>query len=254
MSRMDAVFAATGAREVADEAAFLDAPWILDPPSRLRFAPPPPPGHRSRDRRWAGLGLSGPGGYYNLGNAIGLSGGIVLSVAAAGGPTGPTLSSGARAAFDYIAGSASAVSVSIAMLIFFWSGGIYRRAWTGGFPPDPRLNRRGDLLSGYGALALGLGLFLIGQPLLAATAGLMHAFGKFGSALRPAGSGSGRWPLPYRSAVLISRVPAMVLLATTLVAALSAPGGPAPTAVAAPGLLLVCYLLWARADLLLFRE
>ena len=69
------------------------------------------------------------------------------------------------------------------MLIFFWSGDDLR-AWAGGFPPNARLNRRGDLLSAFGALMLGLGLFLLGQPLLAATAGLLHAAGKSGSALQ----------------------------------------------------------------------
>ena len=120
----------------------------------------------------------------------------------AGGAEGPTLGSGARAAYDHLAGSASALSVTAAMLVFFWSGEVYLRAWARGFPPDARLNRRGDLLSGWGALLLGLGLFLIGQPVLAATAGLLHAIGKFGSTLhgplplRPGAAG----PLPDRGA------------------------------------------------------
>jgi hypothetical protein len=53
--------------------------------------------------------------------------------------------------------------------------------------------------------------------------------------------------------VLVSRVPALVMLAGELGSALSAPGGPVATAVAAPTLLIVCYLLWAKADLMLFR-
>ena len=47
-----------------------------------------------------------------------------------------------------------------------------------GAPPDPTLNRRGDLLSAVGALLLGLALLSLGQWMLAATAGLMHALGK----------------------------------------------------------------------------
>jgi hypothetical protein len=142
------------------------------------------------------------------------------------------------------------------MLIFFWSGEVYFRAWANGFPPDARLNRQGDLLSAVGALLLGLGLFLLGQPLLAATAGLLHAAGKLGSALQDNSAAPMRrvWPDPYRTAVLVSRVPALVIMMIQLAAALSAPGGPAPVAVAAPALLIVCYLLWAKADLLLFRS
>ena len=64
-------------------------------------------------------------------------------------------------------------------MIFCWSGEAYHRAWTGAKAPDPRLNRLGDHLSGIGALALGMALFLSGEPLLAATSGLLHAAGKF---------------------------------------------------------------------------
>ena len=199
--------------------------------------------------------LAGPGGYYNVGNALGLAGGVALSVAAAGGQEGPTLATGVQAAFDHLAGSASALSISIAMLIFFWSGEIYLRAWAGGFPPDARLNRQGDLLSGFGALMLGLGLLLLGQPLLAATAGLLHATGKFGSALQDHAAPVRRsWPDPFRTVVLLSRVPALIMLLIQLATALASPYGPAPLAVAAPALMIVCYLLWARADILLFRS
>jgi hypothetical protein len=228
----------------------MEAPWTSPPPRRVYPAPTPPLADRCR----AALGgrLAGPGDYYNIGNALGLLGGVALAVVAA---EAPSLRTGARAALDHLAGSASALSVTLAMLIFFVSGEAYHRAWAGGFPPDKALNRRGDVLSGYGALALGLGLFLLGQPVLAATAGLMHAFGKFGSALHrpdPAARAS-HWPDPFRTAVLLSRVPAIVLVLAAIAVALAAPGGPHPMAIAAPGLLLVCYLLWARADLLLFR-
>ncbi len=40
-----------------------------------------------------------------------------------------------------------------------------------------------------GRLAGPGGLFLIGEPELAATAGLLHAIGKFGSALKPESAG-----------------------------------------------------------------
>ena len=217
------------------------------PRTRLLHAADRPPFWRPlRDR------MAGPGGCYNLGNALGLAGGIALAVAAAG----PGIGEGARAAWDYLAGSASALSITIAMLIFFWGGEAYHRAWATGFPPDARLNRQGDLLSAVGALALGLGLFLIGEALLAATAGLLHAAGKLGSALKtpdPAAPPR-RWPDPFRAAVVASRLPAIALVVLACAGALAAPDGLRAAALAAPMLLLVCYLLWLRADLLLLRS
>jgi hypothetical protein len=198
--------------------------------------------------------LAGPGGLYNLGNLIGLVSGVVLAVAAAAvAPGGAGMAGGLRATFDYFAGSLSAVCVTLAMAIFFWSGEAYHRAWSRGAPPDPRLNRRGDMLSGWGALALGAGLFLIGEPVLAATAGLLHAIGKFGSALKPESAG-GRWPEVWRTTVLVSRVPAFALVTIEIAAAFSMPGGADPMALAGPVTLLGCYLLWTRADLMLFRS
>ena len=260
MSQMDAGFPQAPRTEPQpqqqqQQQAAIEANWGSDsaipPPSMPRR-----PSVRGTTRSALLPRLVGPGGYYNIGNALGLVSGVALSVVAAGGAQGPTLQTGVQAVYDYLAGSASALSISAAMLIFFWSGEVYLRAWAGGFPPDARLNRRGDLLSAFGALMLGLGLFLLGQPLLAATAGLLHAAGKFGSALQDHSVAPARrfWPDPFRTAVLISRVPALVILLIELAAALSAPGGPAPLAVAAPALLITCYLLWAKADLLLFRS
>ncbi|MER8378346.1 MULTISPECIES: hypothetical protein [unclassified Mesorhizobium] len=194
--------------------------------------------------------ISGPGGYYNLGNALGLAMGVAMQLA-----TGPEW--GAGTLFDYFAGSGSAVALTLATSIFFCSGEVYHRAWAGRDVPDPALNRRADLLSGLGAIGLGVALFLLGQPVLAATAGLLHALGKFGSAVSgmivpgwPA-----RWPDPFRSAVLASRLPAA--LAAALSAGSAVPevwSGASPALVTAPLTLLACYALWARADLLLFAD
>ena len=198
--------------------------------------------------------LAGPGGYYNLGNLIGLVSGVVLAVAAAAAaPGGAGMAGGLRATFHYFAGNLSAVCVTLAMAIFFCSGEAYHRAWSRGAPPDPRLNRMCDMLSGWGALALGAGLFMIGEPVLAATAGLLHAVGKFGSALKPEAAGD-RWPEIWRITVLVSRLPAFALVAIEIAAALTMPGGVDPMVLAGPVPLLGCYLLWARADLMLLRS
>lgn len=202
--------------------------------------------------------MAGPGGYYNLGNALGLAMGIAVQLTSGSAVHGTATG----ALYDYFAGSGSALALTLATLVFFCSGESYHRAWVDPGASDQRLNRLGDLLSAVGAIGLGAALFLSGQPLLAATAGLMHAFGKFASAAhRPGvplslGLGStwpAAWPDPFRSAVLASRLPAM--LAAMLSIANALPGvwsGGQTLALAAPLTLLACYALWARADLMLF--
>ena len=197
--------------------------------------------------------LKGPGGYYNLGNLLGLVAGTAVQMIQASANTQMSLSLSAHATFEQFVGSPSAVALSVAMLVFFWSGEIYHRAWSNGFPPDAALNRRGDVLSGVGALFLGIGLLITGQPMLAATAGLLHAIGKFGSAW--SGSPSAKiwpptWPDLWRSLVLASRLPA--LLAAILSLAFMAPGEGVNLAMITPVTLILCYLLWIKADLLLF--
>lgn len=196
--------------------------------------------------------ISGPGGLYNLGNGLGLAGGLVLHVAAATGVAGAGLGHGASAVVDYFIGSLGATAITLAMLIFFWSGERYHRAWANGAPPDAGQNRLGDLSSGWGALALALGLFLLGQPELAATSGLLHAAGKFGSALPP--RIQARLPVgpnAFRLTVVASRIPALV--AVLIEAQKAIAGGPGQP-LAASALLVLCYLLWLKADVALLRS
>jgi hypothetical protein len=205
--------------------------------------------HFATWNQWLTQRISGPGGLYNLGNALGLTGGLALHVAAAMAVKEAGLSHGASAVLDYFLGSLGATAITLAMLIFFWSGEHYYRAWANGAPPDARLNRMGDISSGWGALALGLGLFLLGQPVLAATAGLMHAAGKFGSTLPLAVQNRVPYgPRAFRLTVAASRVPAIVIVLIEMEKALI--GTPAQP-LAASALLLLCYLLWLKADLAL---
>jgi hypothetical protein len=188
--------------------------------------------------------LSGPGGLYNLGNGLGLLGGVSFHVAAASGTGWAALS-------DYFVGSLGASAITVAMLIFFWSGERYHRAWANGAPPDARLNRVGDISSGWGALVLGMGLVLMGHPVLAATSGLLHAAGKFGSALP--GSVQVRLPVGpefFRKVVVASRLPA---LAAVVLEASAATGSGDVQGAAAAGLLVLCYGLWLKADVALMR-
>jgi hypothetical protein len=188
--------------------------------------------------------MRGPGGYYNLGNIIGLIFGITLQVLY-------SQSRVAETAAEYLFGNASALWLTLATLIFMVSGEAYYRAWKNGFPPDANLNWWGDFLSGIGALSLGVALFLLGQPLLAATAGLLHAVGKFGSAFYVQKTELHLdWHKVFRWLVVFSRMPA---LGATVVALFYALGLGSFEAFGTPLTLLICYLLWLRADMLLLR-
>lgn len=192
------------------------------------------------------LRLIGPGGLYNLGNAFGLATGLGFYLAAT--------PKGSDALLAYFTGSFASTLMTLSMLVFFWGGEVYHRAFSTEGDLDFALLRRGDILSGFGALLLGGGLMALGHPVLAATAGLAHAIGKFGSGWSLPG---GWWPtrLPdfWRSLVLASRVPAIAAalsalwLAQTTGTLLSAAG-------LTPVTLLLCYGLWLAADLKLLRS
>lgn len=197
--------------------------------------------------------LSGPGGFYNIGNAFGLAMGVGMQVAAV---SAAGMGAAAGAVMGYLAGNTGALALTVGTAIFFWGGEMYHRAWANGAPPDPVLNRRGDMLSGVGALVLFVALLSLGQVILAVTAGLLHAYGKFGSAAkwRPVPGWRPEWPDFFRTMVLASRVPA-ILAAGLDLARVAATAGPATPASAwmTPLTLLVCYALWCKADLLLFQ-
>jgi hypothetical protein len=195
--------------------------------------------------------LRGPGGYYNIGNLIGIATGVAVQLAQA-----PAEMSAAGAVGNYLAGDFSGAMLTVATLVFMASGEAYHRAWADGFPANAALVRLGDLTSGIGALALGVGLLTLGQPILAATSGLLHAFGKFGSALcRPKRDSAYDWPWIFRAVVIESRVPAVLaaLLELARLAPALADGGQVASSVTAAAL-LVCYLIWTKADLLLLKS
>lgn len=148
--------------------------------------------------------MKGPGGYYNSGNALGLIVGLAIQIATA--PVGlHEGSSVTMALIEYFAGSHGTVALTLTTLVF-WGGEAYHRAWARPDAPDPALNRLGDFLSGLGAIGLGIALLLLGDPLLAATSGLLHALGKFGSTFHRPGTPISIWPAlgPIRSAVRCS--------------------------------------------------
>jgi len=206
---------------------------------------------------WLRDRLKGAGGLYNVGNAIGFVTGLIASLAAARHGAGVSLI--LISAWNYLGGSPAAAAITASTVLFFWSGEEYRRAWRPGRPPDPARNRRGDLLSAVGAVLLGLGLAMLGSPLLAATSGFMHAAGKFGSAL---GLKATLWvfgrPVQasdlFRRSVVLSRIPATLL--TLGVIAENIEGLPPAAALdrsILPGATMACLCIWAAADLMLAR-
>lgn len=183
-----------------------------------------------------------PGALYNFGNVLGFSAGLISAVWLRDTQGGSAVDGVVR----HLIGSHAALALTLATAtaIFFWGGIIYSRAWANGAPPDAELNRQGDLWSTSGAVCLAFGLFVLGNPLLALSAGVLHALGKLGSAL---GGGAkldfGRWTPSVgdlcKDLVLVSRVPAI----------LSAAVGFAGDWLSAS--VIVCCLVWARADWLL---
>ena len=199
--------------------------------------------------------LRGPGGYYNIGNAFGLGMGIALQMESI--PAGHSgLEAAADAATSYLLGNPAATALTLGTAVFFWSGEMYHRAWANGAPPNPVLNRRGDLSSGLGALILFVALLSLGHVMLAVTAGLLHALGKFGSAWkwRPLPGWRATWPDCFRTLVLASRVPAILASSLDLAHAVASANAATPaSAWLTPMALLVCYAVWCKADLMLFH-
>jgi hypothetical protein len=193
-----------------------------------------------------------PGALYNLGNVLGFAVGLALALGmSASGEVHTTYWDRAMA---HVMGSPAALALSSATAVFFWGGILYGRAWSNGSLTDPKLNRWGDVLSGIGAAILGVGLMILGNPWLAASAGAMHALGKFGSALagtEPSQQAliSERTGAFFKDLVLMSRVPAILAAAVALVEEFTIP-------LSAQGLLLAltfvaCCIIWATADWML---
>jgi len=199
-----------------------------------------------------GIRAVDPGALYNLGNVLGFAVGLVVALDITASGSGHTTLWGR--AMAHVVGSPAAVALTTATAVFFWGGIIYTKAWSGGPPPDSRLNRWGDVLSGVGAIILGIGLLMLGNPWLAASAGAMHALGKFGSAL--SGAVTSREALFSehvgtfcKDLVLMSRAPAILAGAAALWQAFALQQG-------MQGLLLAlsfmtCCIIWAVADWML---
>lgn len=170
----------------------------------------------------------------------------------------------ADAARAYLFGSPAASWLTLSLLVFILSGELYHRA----FAADaPRLGlvRAGDFVSAASAMALAISLMHLGDVMLAIVAGALLGGGKLGSALSPGGN----WIVAietgvdrptakrisfdgFRIAVILSRIPTLVLLASeTLRIATSET--PLTTAIL-PAIMIGCFLIWLRADILLMSD
>lgn len=200
--------------------------------------------------------MKGPGGYYNIGNLIALGAGLGVQIATVSGRGQAGPGAILEAIRTYFVGSPGTATLTLAMLIFFVSGELYHRAWSDGFPPDRRCNRWGDFLSGVAAVILTAALAAFGDFLLAVASGLLLAAGKFGSAIAPEkheAHDSDPWPKRFRLAVVASRAPAIAALAFKLAGIFTSGTAATPCSLFVTSTMLVSYLLWTRADMLLMR-
>ena len=191
----------------------------------------------------------GPGGLYNLGNVIALVGGIFIQSLAV-----DQSRSFGDVILQYLIGSPAASWLTLAVSIFLMSGEVYHRAWTLSGENARRLVRIGDGLSGIAAVVLTIALVQVGEAMLALTGGVMLIIGKFGTAALPerpdAPPARAKTTKFLRLLVVASRMPSLAALAVTIFLAAN---DNVLSDLAMPGLMVLCYLLWLWADILLLR-
>lgn len=201
----------------------------------------------------------GAGGYYNMGNMLGLVSGIIFQFIALRDEPDASF---VAALNSYLVGSPGSTALTVAMVMFFVSGELYHRAFASGMPSGRSSLRAADLLSGVAALVLAIALVMFGNVWLALISTVFLAGSKLGSALREEGWQS-RLRLPgiglvtvdlLRVATALSRLPAIAAVSLEILrlAVIGAEG--MVLALAQSTVLLVCYLLWLRADMFLFRS
>lgn len=192
--------------------------------------------------------LSGPGGIYNLGNVIALFSGFALKLYEDQGQSGvfETLQS-------YLVGNSGATFLTLAMILFLISGEVYHHAAKPG--ARTALLPWADFISGLAAISLTAALLWLGEATAAWVAGVMLVAGKLGCAALPAfvNRDTTRVERLLRVMVAASRAPSLVALGLTVLPALR--GEVAFDLVLLPLIMILCFLLWLWADLLLlFRH
>lgn len=199
------------------------------------------------------------GGLYNAGNILDL---YAVAAHAIVERSPSNVTEALTSVRSALVGDASSTFLSCAAGGFFVGGEAYHRAWAKGFPPNREANFFGDFFSGCGAVLLGCGLYGLGDPLLAATSGGLHAASKFGSSLSVSETLSPHLTREFKMGAitttaadvlkdlaLISRVPAFAVCALNITNNfVSLPLKQAVANSMMPAMLGWCYSLWARAD------
>lgn len=199
------------------------------------------------DRSWVKARLTGPGAIYNAGNILALVSGIVLNLYAVWDEGQLT-----QALYAHLMGSPASAWLTTAMVLFIVSGEIYHRAYEPSAPS--RLLPWADFVSGLAAIALTVALVMLGDTAAALVAGLMLSFGKLGSAVLPFFEQKNEAQIDrvLRLTVIASRAPSILALGLAVAPAIWG-SMPMQTALL-PLIMIICFLLWLWADLLLLRR
>ncbi len=189
--------------------------------------------------------MTGPGALYNAGNLLALVAGIGLGLHAQWGQSHIV-----QALHDHLMGSPDAAWLTLSMILFLISGEIYHRA--GNPAARARLMPWADFISGLAAIALTVSLVSLGEATTAMVAGGMLTIGKLGSAGVLFLQRALRFDPVLRLIVVASRAPSLVALGLAVFPALY--GSVPIEAVVLPLIMILCFLLWLWADLLLLRN
>lgn len=195
---------------------------------------------------WWRTRLSGPGGLYNAGNVIALVAGFAFSPSVIAGDLGLL---GALQA--HLLGSSEAAWLTAAMITFIIAGEIYHRAQH--TPDTPNLLAWADFVAGLAAVLLTVALIQLGETLLCLIGGFMLIAGKLGSAALPLMGVHAvrRFDLSLRLLVLASRVPTIMALFLPILTIWQSAAS--LSTVYLPAIMIACFILWIRADLLLLK-
>ncbi|MEM8731355.1 MAG: hypothetical protein AAGF79_15705 [Pseudomonadota bacterium] len=210
----------------------------------VEFAPP-----RVGALTWLTSRIAGPGGLYNLGNVLALVAGPALLLHASWGQIGVL-----EAIHQHLIGTPEAIWLTSSILTFLIAGEIYHRAYQPYAAAATRLIQWGDLLSGVAAVLLAITLILVGNTGLALVAGALLAGGKLGNAILPSLHlrGEVRLAALLRYSAIVSRAPSLAVYGWVVLEGLQAA---IPLAdLMMPLVMIVCFLLWLAADLLLLRR
>lgn len=191
--------------------------------------------------------MTSPGAIYNLGNGLALAGGTILNLREVWDQ-----SSIGQALYTHLIGSPEAAWLTMALILFLISGEIYHQGYQPGAARS--LVAWGDFVSGIAAITLTVALVLLGDTAVALLAGFMLTLGKLGCAVAAMfhAQEAGGLMRGLRFMAIASRIPSILALALAVAPVFA--GSIPMDAVLLPLLMIVCFLLWFWADLLLLAR